>query len=82
MGEAPSLNHTFNVSLGKWELDVAKGWATVRHMRDNLLAACDWTQLPDVPSETKAVWADYRQALRDITLQTDPFNITWPTEPK
>lgn len=81
MGEAPSPNHTFNVSIGKWELDVATGWAKVRQKRDNLLIACDWTQLPDVPSETKTVWADYRQALRDITSQTDPFNIVWPTPP-
>jgi len=23
----------------------------------------------------------YRQALRDITQQADPFNIIWPIEP-
>ena len=23
----------------------------------------------------------YRQALRDITNQSDPFDITWPTKP-
>jgi hypothetical protein len=30
---------------------------------------------------TKEVWAAYRQALRDVTLQPDPFNIVWPTPP-
>lgn len=27
-------------------------------------------------------WCDYRQALRDITNQPDPFNIVWPTKPE
>lgn len=27
------------------------------------------------------VWADYNQALADVTLQSDPFNIVWPTPP-
>ena len=26
-------------------------------------------------------WRDYRQALRDVPTQSDPDNITWPTEP-
>jgi len=53
----------------------------IRNKRDQLLIASDWTQLPDVPLTTKAAWAIYRQALRDITSQPDPFNITWPTPP-
>jgi len=36
-----------------------------------------WTQLSDSPVD-KAAWATYRQALRDITTQVDPFNIKWP----
>jgi hypothetical protein len=28
-----------------------------------------------------AEWSAYRQALRDVTTQTDPFSITWPTKP-
>jgi len=28
----------------------------------------------------KTAWATYRQALRDITTQADPFNITWPNQ--
>ena len=35
----------------------------------------------DVPLTTKEKWRDYRQQLRDITKQADPFKITWPTEP-
>lgn len=58
-------------------------WNEVRADRNNRLAACDWTQLPDcpLPNDKQVEWASYRQGLRDITLQADPFNITWPTEP-
>lgn len=50
--------------------------------RNQLLAASDWTQLPDVPLETKEAWATYRQALRDITDQPGyPLDIAWPTPP-
>jgi len=55
-------------------------WMKVRSERDSLLIACDWTQLPDAPVDS-IVWAAYRQALRDITEQEDPFNIVWPSEP-
>jgi hypothetical protein len=53
----------------------------IRTERDQRLKATDWTQLPDVPLTTKEKWAVYRQALRDITEQPDPFNIIWPTPP-
>ena len=59
----------------------ATQWEVVRRDRSRLLAGSDWTQLPDVPLATKAAWAEYRQALRDITSQSDPFNISWPTPP-
>lgn len=58
----------------------AAQWESVRAERNKKLADCDWTQLPDAPVDA-AAWAAYRQELRDITTQTDPFNITWPTEP-
>lgn len=57
-------------------------WPLVRVKRDRLLQSSDWTQLPDVPLATKEAWAAYRQALRDVTLQPDPFNITWPQPPQ
>ena len=56
-------------------------WFIVREIRNELLAECDWTQLADIPSETKSIWSDYRQSLRDITSQTNPFSITWPVKP-
>lgn len=55
-------------------------WNVVRNERNKLLGACDWTQLPDAPADAGA-WAIYRQALRDITTQSDPFNVQWSEPP-
>ena len=55
-------------------------WESVRSQRKTKLVGCDWTQLPDAPVDA-AAWAEYRQALRDITNQPDPFNIVWPKPP-
>jgi hypothetical protein len=54
-------------------------WQVIRIQRNQMLKDTDWTQLSDSPVD-KAEWATYRQALRDITKQDDPFNITWPTQ--
>lgn len=56
-------------------------WGVIREQRNYLLSSCDWTQLPDAPVDA-AAWAAYRQELRDITAQTDPFAIVWPTVPQ
>ena len=52
--------------------------------RDQLLAASDWTQLPDSPFDaaTKLAWATYRQALRDLPEKPKFPNIQFPQEPK
>jgi len=55
-------------------------WTVIRIQRTQFLKDSDWTQLADSPVD-KASWATYRQELRDITKQTDPFQITWPKEP-
>lgn len=55
--------------------------SAARRERNEKLSACDWTQLADSTAD-KALWATYRQALRDITKQDGfPWNIVWPTEP-
>ena len=56
-------------------------WFIIRETRNQLLVECDWTQLADIPSETKTIWSEYRQSLRDITSQTNPFSVTWPVKP-
>jgi len=69
--------------MGQEAIDAmtAAQWDSIRTERNKKLADCDWTQLPDAPVDATA-WAAYRQELRDITTQTDPFNITWPQEPE
>jgi hypothetical protein len=49
--------------------------------RNAKLFASDWTQVADAPVDAEA-WAVYRQELRDITEQPDPFNIVWPDQPE
>lgn len=56
-------------------------WIEVREIRSQLLAETDWTQLGDIPTETKALYTSYRQDLRDITSQSNPFNLVWPVKP-
>ena len=62
---------------------LAEQWASVRADRNDRLAACDWTQLADSPlnNEQRTDWQVYRQALRDVTQQPDPFAIAWPEMP-
>jgi hypothetical protein len=53
----------------------------IRSDRDKRLSDTDWTQVADAPVD-KAVWATYRQALRDVPAQTGfPYDITWPSKP-
>ena len=53
----------------------------VRAQRNSLLALSDWTRLDDAPVN-KALWAAYRQALRDVPQQADfPLDVQWPVEP-
>jgi len=53
----------------------------VRQQRNQRLADCDWTQLPDAPVPP-APWATYRQELRDVTAQAGfPWKVVWPEAP-
>jgi hypothetical protein len=56
-------------------------WVAIRAERNAKLAETDWTQIADAPVEAEA-WLTYRQGLRDITEQEDPFNIIWPEKPE
>jgi hypothetical protein len=59
---------------------VSAQWNVIRAERNKLLVESDWTQLPDASADAPA-WATYRQALRDITTQVNPFAIVWPESP-
>ena len=57
-------------------------WNRVRDHRDKFLSRTDWSQGADVPENIKSKYLTFRQALRDITNQSDVENITWPTIPE
>jgi len=81
---APNSYSVFNYDTKQWidpRTDQTQ-WIVVKAQRNTLLAESDWTQLPDVVLSNKAAWATYRQELRDITTQSDPFNIIWPSKPE
>jgi hypothetical protein len=80
---SPGVTYQFDYSTNTWRdtRTQEEMWKEVRLKRDVLLKASDWTQMPDVTLTNKEAWAVYRQALRDITNQSDPFNIAWPTAP-
>ena len=64
---------------------LAEKWARVRAERDRKIAATDWRVIvaseSDEGSDLPTKWKTYRKGLRDITEQSDPDNISWPTEP-
>ena len=50
-----------------------------------MLQESDWSMLSDVPmtSGNKALWIEYRRALREVRLQSGfPSNIQWPAKPE
>lgn len=65
------------------ENNLAVKWETIRLGRNKLLSDTDYTQLPDTPitAQCRTAFQTYRQALRDVTSQPDPYNISWPTIP-
>ena len=70
-----------NASESEKELRLAIKWSEIRELRNQLLSECDWTQLGDVSESIKTTYQSYRQDLRDITNQSDPFSIVWPEKP-
>lgn len=58
---------------------ISQQWGEVRAQRNNLLKDTDWRASSDLTLSDE--WKTYRQALRDITTQSDPFNITYPEPP-
>lgn len=64
------------------DLKIQNKWEEIRVARNEILKECDWTVLPDSPvSSSIEEWKTYRQELRDLTSQSNPFEIVWPTHP-
>ncbi|POF92845.1 phage tail assembly chaperone [Pseudomonas putida] len=74
-----------------WETDRAAAWSMIRTRRDELLIDADYAlnivndeariDQTEVDQERIRAIAEYRQALRDITLAAEPDAVVWPQKP-
>ena len=88
MPERPSDQHEFDYTAKKWRVNEPKLRAAatreLRALRNELLAECDWTQVPDAPVDAEA-WRVYRQQLRDLPAQYPDIlsvdEVVWPNPP-
>lgn len=74
-----------------WETDRAAAWDMIRMRRDELLVCADHAlnivydeariARTDADQERIRAIAEYRRALRDITLTADPAEVVWPQKP-
>jgi hypothetical protein len=69
----------YNAALPSESEVLAEKWENIRRERNGKLEATDWRAGSDLTLSD--AWKTYRQALRDVPTQSDPDNITWPTEP-
>ena len=73
---------TLQTDPAKLAQKTADQWTSVRAQQRDLLYKSDWTcSVTDYEVPNKAEWVQYRAALRDVTTQSDPFNIVWPSPP-
>ena len=88
-GEPIIGSQTLQQSLGMTDEEAAAAHLEglknefIRPKRDKLLAECDWviTMHKEKGTNIPAAWKTYRQALRDMTSQSDPQNAVWPEPP-
>lgn len=82
----PSIYYDWDNTAESWVLS-DRFLFEVRTERNKLLAASDWTQMPDSPLSptAKGWWASYRQQLRDLPANVDGLThldqVEWPVEP-
>jgi hypothetical protein len=75
-------DYVFIVDPAKVQAKLDAQWASVRAQQKQKLYESDWTcSVTDYEVPNKADWVMYRQALRDVTTQSDPFAIVWPVKP-
>ena len=78
-------SHGFHEDPTKVAAKTEDQWNSVRAQQSDLLYKSDWTcSVVDPPAPILAQrdqWIAYRAALRAVTLQSDPFNIVWPSPP-
>lgn len=88
----PNQYSIWDNELNKWKDSrpqtaiIDEEWAKIRLKRSELLTNSDWTDTLSAKNrlgdELYNAWQQYRQALRDITNQADPYTVTWPTAPQ
>ena len=67
-------------SAKKDELVAAEPMRLLREERNRRIAETDWRFSSDLTADS--AWADYRQALRDITKNaTSLDDVSWPSQP-
>jgi hypothetical protein len=73
----------YNKSSSEISRDKRSKANILRSQRNDLLAKCDWTQLPDSPlsEEKQAEWKAYRQALRSVSELEDFPYVELPPSP-
>ena len=84
-----AIGSGIRVAFNVQELAVDMQWAQVRHIRDIKINEIEWRynryarlarlNLPQIDSITDL--DSYVQALADITLQSSPNDVSWPTLP-
>ena len=81
-----TLTEQWEYSLGLYADKIEQHTESLLSNRLQLLQASDWTDT--VSAQTRLgdllyqAWQDYRQALRDITLQANyPTDVIWPIAP-
>lgn len=79
----PSLAHQWDLPTQSWVAPDSNKWALVRCKRNELLAQSDWTtaRALEATGALDPAWVQYRQALRDVTLQGNPDSVVWPSPP-
>ena len=88
ISDAPNDYSKFDHDIKQWvnKYTDEQRWDMVKSVRYKKLESSDWTDT--LSAKTRLgdslyeQWQTYRQSLRDITQQADPFNITWPTPPQ
>ena len=81
----PSKAYDLDPETKSWVFNTTSFLSSVRIKRNQLLSDTDFVENMSFQSslteEKKQEWADYRQALRDITKQSDLTNLIWPVKP-
>jgi hypothetical protein len=84
-GDAPGPMMRFDYGQKAWVQDEALAWWMVRQVRDEKLKSSDWTDtmsaIDRLGVERFNAWQQYRQALRDVPRQGDPYAVFWPQAP-